>query len=112
MGKRIKEVRQLAIVRAGAFRCDVYRWLLDPRNVDVWRRFEQEANRVWRTGRRHYGARTIVEVLRHETLAADASADFKINDHHAPVLARLWTFLYPEREGFFELRGFVVGVAA
>lgn len=112
MGKRIREVRQVALARAGAFRCDVYQWLLDPANVDVWRRFEHEANMKWQQRRPHYSARTIGEFLRHETLSADASADFKINDHVWPVLARLWTFLYPERQGFFELRGIVAVVAA
>lgn len=113
MGKRIREVWQMALVRASAFRCDVYRWLLDPRNVDVWRRFESEANKVWRNkDNKHYSARTIVEYLRHHSSVSDAGYDFKINDHHAPVLARMWTFLYPERAGFFELRGIVAGVAA
>lgn len=113
MAKRIREVRQAAILRASAFRCDVYQWLLDPRNVEVWRQFEAEANRVWlNKANKHYSARTIVEYLRHHSAANDSGADFKINDHHAPVLARLWTFLYPERAGFFELRGIVAGVAA
>lgn len=113
MGKRIREVRRIAIERSGAFRCDVYKWLLDPRNVEVWRMFEREANRVWRNkANKHYSARTIVEYLRHHSAANDSSVDFKINDHAAPVLARLWTFLYPERSGFFELRGIVAGVAA
>lgn len=113
MSKRIKEVRQMALVRASAFRCDVYQWLLDPANVEVWRMFEKEANRVWlNKANKHYSARTIVEYLRHHSAANDSSTDFKINDHHAPVLARMWTFLYPERAGFFELRGIVAGVAA
>lgn len=113
MAKRIREVRQAAILRANAFRCDVYQWLLDSRNVEVWRMFEHEANRVWRNkANKHYSARTIVEYLRHHSAANDGGTDFKINDHHAPVLARLWTFLYPERAGFFELRGIVAGVAA
>lgn len=112
MGKRIREVRRVAIDRSSAFRCDVYQWLLASENVDVWRRFEDAANVKWLNKRKHYSARTIGEVLRHETLSADSSADFKINDHTWPVLARLWTYLYPERAGFFELRGFVCGVAA
>ncbi|MGE4072739.1 MAG: hypothetical protein AB7E72_16340 [Lysobacterales bacterium] len=113
MGKRIREVRRIAIERSGAFRCDVYQWLLDPRNVEVWRMFEREANRVWlNKANKHYSARTIVEYLRHHSAANDSGSDFKINDHHAPVLARLWTFLYPERAGFFEFRGITVGVAA
>ena len=113
MGKRIREVRQMALVRASAFRCDVYQWLLDPRNVDVWRLFEREANRVWRNkANKRYSADRIVQDLRFESSASDSGADFKINDHHTAVLARLWTFLYPERAGFFELRGIVAGVAA
>ena len=108
----IRDARRVAIQRASAFRCDMYAWLHNPQNVGVWRRFEQEANRIWASGRTHYSARTIGEYLRHHTLAADAGADFKVNDHIWPMLARLWTFLYPTRAGFFELRGVVVGVAA
>ena len=108
----IREARRIATERQSAFRCDMYAWLLDSRNVEVWRRFEQEANRLWASGRTHYSARTIGEYLRHNTLATDAGADFKVNDHIWPCLARLWTLLYPKRAGFFELRGFVVGVAA
>lgn len=112
MGKRIRDVRQMAQQRAGAFRCDAYQWLLDSRNVEVWRLFEREANALWLKGRTHYSARTIGEWIRHNTIAADTDADFKLNDHVWPVLARLWTFLYPDRAGFFELRGVVCGVAA
>jgi len=73
-------------------------------NLHVWFAFEREANRIWRRGRRHYSARTILEVLRHESALAEIYGDFKLNNNVAPDLARLYRLRYPERAGLFELR--------
>lgn len=105
MSRPIREVRAMALKRANAFRVDLYDWLLDARNVAVWRMFEGEANRLWIGGRKHYSARTIGEWIRHNTLAADASIDFKVTDWMWPDMARLYMLLYPNRAGFFETRG-------
>lgn len=86
------------------FRRDFLNWL--SRNYQVWLAFEHEADRVWARGFRHYGARTIGEWLRHETLVRerDAGDDFKLNDHYWPDLARLYVLMHPDRGGFFEFR--------
>ncbi|WP_331689550.1 hypothetical protein [Aquilutibacter rugosus] len=77
-------------------------WLIE--NWHVWQAFKRQADRVWNAGRRHYSARTIIEVMRHESLIADSDAEFKINNKAAPDMARLYMVIYPDRHGFFEVR--------
>lgn len=89
----------------GAFRLDMEDWLRRPENWLVWAAFEYHANEAWNKGRRHYSARTIGEVIRHHTLLADSSSDFKVTDWLWPDLARLYMLVHPERSGFFETRG-------
>lgn len=85
------------------FRDDFPDWLA--KNFPIWEKFEEQANRVYSAGRKHYGARRIGEWLRHETAAREQpESDWKLNDHVWPDLARTYLMLYPEREGFFELR--------
>lgn len=86
------------------FKERLHEWLRNDHNWHVWRRFEDEANKVWDSGRRHYSARTIGEFLRHETALGDTDEHYKINDHIFPDLARLYMTLYSERPGFFEVR--------
>lgn len=99
----------LATANAAQFSEGFAEWLSE--NLHVWRAFEREATRVFgkRGGSRavpppHYSARTIVEVLRHNSLLNEKGGQWKINDHHAPDLARLYHLVYPSRAGFFELR--------
>lgn len=90
------------------FRPDFPAWLAD--NFHIWTAFEQVADQVYRKQQMrrqtpHYSARTIVEVLRHNSvLHAVNDGEWKINDHRAPDLARVYLMLKPERIGFFELR--------
>lgn len=81
---------------------DFREWLL--RNQIVWHRFETEALRIWNRGRDHYSARTIGEVLRHESALADDDQAYKLNDHIWPDLARLFLECHPACAGFFETR--------
>lgn len=73
-------------------------------NGHIWRAFEYQANRVWDRGRRHYSARTLIEVLRHESMLAEVGGMFKINNAAAPNLARLYAELHPDRACLFETR--------
>lgn len=88
--------------RPDLFRPEFLGWLKD--NWPVWVAFRAQADRIWQRGRKHYSARTIVEWLRHETLAAERGGDFKLNGNYVPDLARLYNCYHPEREGFFEFR--------
>lgn len=93
-----------ALVRDNAdqFRADFPAWLAE--NRAVWAGFKREADRIWHRGRTHYSVRTIIEHLRHESALTDNDAMFKLNNNHAPDLARLYRLAHPERAGLFETR--------
>lgn len=101
VARRQLVLRRVAI-NAASFRSDFPPWL--EKNIELWEAFEREANIVWSEGRKHYGARTLWEVMRHHTRHRE-EGEFKLNNNHAPDLARLYMLMYPERDGFFELRG-------
>lgn len=73
-------------------------------NDHIWKAFVSEAGKVYNQGRRHYSARTIVEVLRHNSTLREASGEWKINNNRVPDMARLYMKHFPERDGFFQLR--------
>lgn len=87
---------------AAKYRPDFRDWLAA--NEAIWLRFVAEANKVWDRGRRHYSARTIVEVMRHETALAEVGSAWKLNNNFAPDLARRYQELYPERAELFATR--------
>lgn len=95
----------VAIARAnvGAFRDGFPGWLAI--NLHVWRAFEREADKVWNRGRRHYSARTIGEVLRHESALAEVGSEWKLNNIVFPDLARLYALVHRDRFELFEFRG-------
>jgi hypothetical protein len=94
-------LRELLQENAGQFRVEFPAWLEENRHV--WLAFCREADKV-RARRAHYSARTIVEVLRHESVLADTDATFKLNDHNTPDLARLYLLTHEDADGFFETR--------
>lgn len=101
-GRTKDSVLYVVTAQPWRYRPHFARWLSV--NWPIWERFEREANAVYERGRRHYSARTIMEVIRHETALAEADGHWKINNSSIPDCARLYLTLYPEREGLFELR--------
>lgn len=77
-------------------------WLRE--NMHVWRRFEEEALKVWHRGRRHYSAYTIMYVLRHESALADSGQPWKLNNDAIPDLSRLFGARHPACRDMFERR--------
>lgn len=76
-----------------------------PDNLPVYEAFEREALNVIRKGRSHYSARTIIEVLRHNsTLSEEPAGCFKLNDWHTPYLSRLFGLMHPKHADLFERR--------
>ena len=75
-------------------------WLLA--NESVWLAFWNRTERLRATGRTHYGAKAIAEVVRYDTAIRDAEITFKLNNNYTSGLARL----YNEVAGvdFFETR--------
>ena len=76
-------------------------WLTS--NWHIWEAFRREADRVWQRGRTHYSARTIVEVLRHESALRETGDGWKINDWATPFMAKLYVRVHPDRR-LFEVR--------
>lgn len=73
-------------------------------NWPIYEAFEREANRVHASGRAHWSAYTIIEYLRHETAARDATAEFKLNQAWTSSIARLYGLMNPECATLFEFR--------
>lgn len=88
---------------ADRFQPEFIEWLRS--NLTIWEQFEADANEVWNEGFKHYGARTLWEVMRHRTRHRERAGEFKLNNDRAPDLARLYLLMYPDRDGFFETRG-------
>ena len=76
-----------------------------PRGVpaDVWWLFVREADKVRASGRDHYGARTIMEVIRHHQVIDAGNREFVINNNWQADLARAYMALR-NCPGFFETR--------
>lgn len=72
----------------------------------IYSEFETRALEVARH-RKHYSARTIVEVLRWDSLLRDGGDEYKISNNWIPGLARLfmhnWSDTYP---GFFAIKDY------
>src|ERR1700722_4617993 len=76
-----------------------------PHNLHVYHAFRREALAVWRKGYKHFGARTIIEVLRYNSAMRENSNEvWKLNDVWTPYLSRLFILENPQCEGLFELR--------
>ena len=88
--------------RPELFRADFKGWLAD--NWHVYVEFEKRSVRLWRAGRRHYGARSIWETMRYDTMIGELSGDYKLNDHYPPDCARLLMLIHADMDGFFEIR--------
>lgn len=87
--------------RSSVFRPGFVEWLEE--NEHVYREFERRALQV--AGfRDHYGARTIIEVMRHETAIRQLGDEYKLNDHMTPDLARLFSMCNPNHASLFEFR--------
>lgn len=84
------------------FREEFATWLEE--NLHVYRGFSGEAWKVRGCGRTHYSARTIVEVLRHNSMLREATGQWKLNNNYAADLSRLFMLDNPTCAGMFETR--------
>jgi hypothetical protein len=72
-------------------------------NHHVYQDFERRALAVSRH-RNHYSARTIVEVMRHDSVISESCGVFKLNNRFIPDLGRLFMLKNPIHDGMFETR--------
>lgn len=73
-------------------------------NWHVVEAFESVALKLILLNRKHYSARTIVEVLVHQSAVREINGTFKIGNDNAPDLARVFVVLHPEHVDFWEYR--------
>ena len=73
-------------------------------NWHVVQAFEAVTLGLISKGRKHYSSRTILEVLRHESILRGAEVNFKLNNNHAPDLARAFVVLFPAQVDYWEYR--------
>jgi hypothetical protein len=72
-------------------------------NPQVWREFEKLALELIAAGRKRYGAKCIMEVVRFNRMI-ETRTDFKVNNSYVTYYARIFAIKYPQYEGFFEER--------
>ena len=77
-------------------------WFID--NWHVVEAFESVALKLIEMNRTHYSARTIVEVLVHQSAVKEINGDYKIGNDNAPDLARVFVVLHPKHVDFWEYR--------
>jgi hypothetical protein len=87
---------------SGFFRDGFLDWLAD--NEHIYDTFEAHALALIAKGRTHYSARTIVEVLVHESILRENGGEFKIGNDRAPDLARVFAIRNPRHALFWEYR--------
>lgn len=78
-----------ALAHPGLYADGFAKWCED--NIAIVRAFVAHAERVIARERTHYSARTIIEVIRHESALAESGSEaeaWKINNNRAPDLAR------------------------
>lgn len=78
--------------------------LTEPQNIKLFSRFLSEAHAIARH-RERYSARTIVEVLRHNSLAHDSDEEFKISNNITPIMAYASMQMFPALNGLFIIKG-------
>ena len=91
----------LEITSGEEFTYDFSDWIAS--NLPIYCEFERQALLI-ASRRDRYSARTIAEVIRHNSVMSEQGSQWKINNNRIPDMARLFSVLDPEHEGFFQLR--------
>ncbi len=75
-------------------------------NPDVYQRLERAALSWWATCPRRVGVKRLAENLRYSPIDVDTRANpqFKINNNHTALYARLLIHRHPELESVIEVR--------
>lgn len=79
-------------------------WLRD--NPLVWYAFVQKTQHAATfMHKQRFSAAAIIQIIRWETIISEKDVTFKINNNHAPDLARLVMDVKPNLRGYFSIRG-------
>ena len=71
------------------------------KNPHVYEQIEGYAFEAIKAGWKHYGMRTLLEIVRWHSDVKTPGESFKIPNNHSPYYARLFHKLNPEHDGFF-----------
>jgi hypothetical protein len=75
----------------------------DNAHPEIWESFSRHAFELIAMGRKHYGAKAIMEVIRFHT-AVRGGDDFKINNIYTAYYARKFAAAHPKYRDFFQYR--------
>ncbi len=75
-------------------------------NPSVWTLFEQKALNLIKSGKKRWGAKAIMEVIRYERAEKEGGQfdDYAVNNNYPAYYARVFAMKHPEHKGFFEFR--------
>lgn len=76
----------------------------DDNNPEIWELFVRFTFELIDAGRTRNSARGIFHRIRWESAQTSDDALYKLNDAWSPYYARKFHAVYPEHEGFFQLR--------
>lgn len=74
-------------------------------NPKVWELFCKFSLEAANSGRKHLGAKAVMERIRWQTMIeTDAKESFKVNNSYTAYYARKFALAYPEYDGLFTMR--------
>lgn len=80
-------------------------WIRTGDGRKVFAELVTRAKYLRRIGWKHYSHKAIIESIRYDNaISVGPDHGFRINDHYTSRLARLAMDVYPELDGFFEVR--------
>lgn len=75
----------------------------DKENPEIWEKFKEFAFKAIKKGFKHYGAKSIFEIIRWNTKTS-GNDGLKVNNNYTSGYSRKFMNEFPEHEGFFRTR--------
>lgn len=79
-------------------------WKYHSANPAVFELFRKFSNELKRSGRKHYGAKAVMERIRWHFAVETVGDDFKLNNNYTSCYARLMVLQDDSFDGFFAMR--------
>lgn len=75
-------------------------------NPVVWKLFEQKALALVKSGKKRWGAKAIMQVIRYERAEKEGGQfdDYAVNNNYPAYYARVFALKHPQFKDFFEFR--------
>ena len=74
------------------------------KHPEAYTLFEKFTYDVIHSGRKHFGAKAIIERVRWQTMFEEKGGAFKINNNYTAFLVRMFIYKNPWHKGFFQTR--------